>query len=69
MNIAPGTIVYMRETRHLSIAEDEEPLLTLRAGDHLQATAAANNDGFQEFTHLPSGFTNIRLHCQDVCLP
>lgn len=69
MKITPGTIVVMCETRNLSLAEDEVPLVVLRTGDHLQAIDVADAGGWQEFTHLPSGITNIRLHRDDVMLP
>jgi hypothetical protein len=66
MSIKPGDTAEARATRNISVAEDEAPILVIKAGDRLVATSAADANGFQTFIHLPSSFENVTLHKDDV---
>lgn len=47
--------------RTISFLDDNSLTVVLEPGDLLQATSEPDAEGFQYFTHLRSGLTDLRL--------
>lgn len=66
--IKPGETGTSRRTIHISVAEDEAPILVIKEGDRLVATSEVDANGNQTFIHLPTQFENVTLSRHDVQL-